>query len=91
MRYVLVLQNNSAPPSFDALSHGDAVTILLPLDRDGIASEVDRGLQSLRAEAERLQALLSSKGVEAKVLVEWGDLQQALQNCLQREEAVLLK
>ena len=91
MRYVLVLQNNSPAPAMESLSQGDAVTILLPLNRGGIATEVDRELRLLRAEAERLQAKLSSKGVEAKVLVEWCDLQDAVENCLQREEAVLLE
>lgn len=91
MRYVMVLQNNFPVPSTESLSVGDSLTILLPLDRNAIASEVDRLLASLRADAERLQAALASKGVESKVVVEWGDLQHALENCLQREEAILLK
>ena len=91
MRYVFVLENNSPAPPTDALSGGDAVTIIVPLNRDGIAAEVDRELLLMRAEAERLQAMLSSKGVDAKVIVEWGDRRQAIENCLQREEAVLLE
>jgi hypothetical protein len=91
MRYVLVLENNSPAPRTDSLSGGDAVTILLPLNRDGIAAEVDRELVLMRSSAERLQAMLSSRGVDSKVIVEWGDMRQALENCLQREEAVLLQ
>ncbi len=91
MRYVLVLQNNSVPPSFDALSQGDSVTILVAPDHRAAATEADRDLSLVRAEAERLQQRLSSKGVDAKVVVEWGDMAHALENCLRREEAVLLK
>ncbi|MFH1106314.1 MAG: hypothetical protein V1787_00305 [Candidatus Micrarchaeota archaeon] len=92
MRYVLLMQSGSPiPSSVESLASGDEVTILLPLGRDGLASQADRELDSLRREAERLESRLSSKGIGAKVVVEWGEAQPALDNCLRREEAVQLK
>ncbi|MFH1200174.1 MAG: hypothetical protein V1708_03845 [Candidatus Micrarchaeota archaeon] len=91
MRYVFVLQNGVAAPEFGALCGGDSVTILVNVSHDSVASSVERELPRLRAQAERLASSLSAKGVESKVVVEWGHAGKALENCLAREEAVQLK
>jgi hypothetical protein len=92
MNYLLVSENgaiNLGPIA--GLEAGDSLTILIAVEKEKMASELDSHLKKLVKEAEDLRAQLVMRNIAAKVVMEWGGAEEAAATCLAREQAILLK
>ncbi|HLC47960.1 MAG TPA: hypothetical protein VJI13_02700 [Candidatus Norongarragalinales archaeon] len=92
MNYLLASENgliNPGPAS--NLTPEDALTILIAVEGERMASELDLHLKKLVRDAESLQSQLKSRGIPVKILIEWGPCEEAISTCLAREQAILLR
>jgi ferritin len=92
MNYLLMAENGIF--SLNLISNlcaEDSLIFLIALDREKLASEFDTHLKKIVKEAEGLQSQLKLKGVESKLLIEWGNPSEVLATCLAREQAIHLK
>ncbi len=92
MNYLVVLNANGLDHSLlGALTPDDALTFLVPLERETLASEFESHLRKLLREAEGVQSQLKLKGVDSKIIIEWGKSEDVVASSLAREQAILLK
>jgi hypothetical protein len=69
---------------------GEELIILIAVDSGTLATSFEGKMDALVAKAEEVQKKLGAKGVACRVLVEWSNAEEALKNCLTREQAELL-
>jgi len=69
---------------------GEELVILLVADRSELAGSAEDALNGLSKKAEKIASLVQSTGRQARVILEWGSVKDALHACLQREQCPLL-
>ncbi len=92
MNYLLVAaEEGFSLGNFDSITPEDQMIFLIPLEGDKLAAEFEKNLSALVKQAEHLQSQMQSKGVNSKLIIEWGAREEIISACLAREQAIPLK
>lgn len=69
---------------------GDELVVLVVVDKNTLATNFDSRLEEIERRAHSLQQELVAKCRKCRVVVEWGEKNEAIANALLREKAQLL-
>ncbi|MGB9577338.1 MAG: hypothetical protein ACP5O3_00505 [Candidatus Micrarchaeia archaeon] len=91
MKHVFLIATGDEDTFLAENYSGEELIILVVAPKHGLAGELESRLEKMRGKAEELSLKLAPRGVPNRVLLEWGDPREALENCLNREGAIPLE
>ena len=90
MKSLFVLTSENQPIEQAEEFAGDELIVLVVINKSTLATNFDNALCALERRAHGLEHELLTKGKKCRVIVEWGEKTEAVNNALLRERAQLL-
>ncbi len=90
MKSLFVLTSDTQPLGQAEAFSGDELVVLVVVSRNTLATNFDDRLAALERRAGEIQHALLARGKKCRVVIEWGEKSEAVNNALLRERASLL-